>query len=204
MENSQKKEKRNLFLVVPLFMLVLVLAFSFAALTYSKYISKNPATVSASVAKWDFSSDFKYGGSSTTNLNLGSTVNSDTLVSGKIAPGTSGEFDVVIDAGDSETDINYTVAVTDETAKPTNLYFKVQGVDTKYSTLAEALTAANLNSGRINYDDATKSITKTIEWHWDYETTDGDTTDTQDGINAAAYTFSITITGTQVNPSLGR
>lgn len=202
MESSKKQEKRNVVLALALLLLLLI--GSVATITYSKYISKNPATVTAEIAKWDFSSAFKHNGTTTTTLNLGSTVSKDTLKNGKIAPGTEGSFDVEINAGASETDIIYNVTVENETTKPSNLYFKVLGSDTKYTTLEDAITGAGLDEGRINYDSDVKSISKTIEWHWDYETVDGDTADTQDGINANDYSFSITITGTQADPSVGR
>lgn len=59
----------------------------------------------------------------------------------------------------------------------------------------------------INADDNNKTRTLTVDWVWDYETTDNgetldknDETDTNEGLNALDYSFDVVVTGTQVIP----
>ena len=62
-------------------------------------------------------------------------------------------------------------------------------------------------TGTIDANANDKTVTRRIEWSWDYETKDeansvvaGDTADTNDGINAFDYVFEVTAKGTQVEP----
>lgn len=202
----KNKEKKNINkLTIAMLILILLVLIIVSTYTFALYITSKTAEVTAQVAKWDFSADFIHNGVSTTTIDLGSTVNKDTLINGKIAPGTSGSFDVVINAGESETDLKYNVLVENEINKPENLYFKVAGDETIIMTLESALERAGLNTDQvIEYDADVKTISKTIEWYWDYETAvfttgdDPDENDTKDGTNANNYTFTLSIIGEQV------
>lgn len=178
---------------------------------YSKYITKISGSGTLPVAKWSFLVNGKDGSNGETlgALDLGEkTYTAETLTSGKIAPGTEGSFDVVIDATGTDTGVDYVVAVKDVTNMPKNMYFVVDGKE--YATLDEVATAI---SGHIDANATSKKITKTVAWKWDYETTtskdgqrttlaDNDAQDTTDGKSANDFTFTIDVTGTQTAPAL--
>jgi hypothetical protein len=67
---------------------IAVTALGLAAAVYAKYVSRITRTGSATVAKWAFTEDNSSEGTVTCELDR--TYNTNTLVDGKIAPGTSG------------------------------------------------------------------------------------------------------------------
>ncbi len=168
--------------------------------TFSKYITQVKGTGIANVAHWNFKVNNSEDVIQT--INLASTVNNDTLVNNKIAPGTSGNFKINIDATDAEVGINYKVEFTNEQNKPTNLKFIYNGLTyNSIKEIEEKLT------GTINAQDENKIITISIDWQWPYETGENsqqinsnDKLDTQDGKNIAEYKFDCLVTGIQVMP----
>lgn len=167
--------------------------------TYAKYISQVTGNGQFDVAKWSF----KVNGETQelATINLTDTYNEETLVNGKIAPGTSGSFDLVVDATGSEVGVEYKVDFQNETNKPTNLKFKYE--DKTFNNIEEY---EQYFTDIINADDANKTRTLTVNWEWPYETgtadeiAQNDKIDTQEGINALDYTFDVVVTGTQVIP----
>ena len=169
--------------------------------TFSKYITEVKGTGSAQVAMWSFK---VYGDNEQTqNVKLASTVDDNTLVDNKIAPGTKGSFSIKIDGEGSDVGINYNIKVQNETQKPANLFYTYQGKT--YTDLNELALEA---SGTINADDSNKVKEILVNWEWPYQTgsdeiskSKNDAQDTQDGKNISNYTFDIVVTGTQVIPN---
>jgi len=169
--------------------------------TFSKYITEVKGTGSAKVAMWSFK---VYGDNEQTqNVKLASTVDDNTLVDNKIAPGTKGSFSIKIDGEGSDVGINYNIKVQNETQKPANLFYTYQGKT--YTDLNELALEA---SGTINADDSNKVKEILVNWEWPYQTgsdeiskSKNDAQDTQDGKNISNYTFDIVVTGTQVIPT---
>ena len=167
--------------------------------TFSKYVTQVKGAGIADIAHWDF----KVNNSEDTiqTINLASTVNNDTLVNNKIAPGTSGNFKINIDASDAEVGISYKVEFTNEQNKPTNLKFIYNGLT--YNSIKEI---EDKLQGTINATDPNKIVTISIDWQWPYETGEeaqvlaNDKIDTQDGKNIAEYKFDCLVTGVQVMP----
>lgn len=176
---------------------------------YSKYISNINGNGRLPVAKWSFLVNGKDAvkGESLGTINLGEkTYTAQTIAEGKIAPGTQGSFDVVIDATGTEVGLDYKVVAKNVQNMPANMYFVVDG--TEYKSLDEVAAAI---SGHFDANAASKEVTKTINWKWDYETTtskdgarttlaDNDTQDTKDGQAAKDFTFTLDITATQAKP----
>lgn len=169
-------------------------------ITYSKYTNVVSGDGETQVAKWSFKVNEQTEEFAT--IKLADTYDASTLTKGKIAPGTSGSFDINIDATGAEVGVKYVVDFEDETNKPTNLIFKSGNKSAStIEELEEVLT------GTINADDTNKTRTLTVEWEWPYETKTGngvaqnDEIDTAEGLNALEYTFNVKVTGTQVIPS---
>ena len=177
MESSKKEKKRKLLVIVLL--LLFGVTAGYIASTYAKYAGTVNGSGTVTVAKWAFESD-----NSNTNftIDLSKTYNADTLVGGKIAPGTSGSFVIELSNENTEVGVDYTINLGNVTNKPTNLTFN--GGTTYTGTLTPGETGKEV----------------TINWEWPYETTDGDADDTADGEAANTMTVNATITGVQVQP----
>ena len=193
-----KKKKALLILGI---LLVMLLAF-IGGQAYAKYVSSIRGEGIAEIATWDF----KVNGQKeqVEQISLVSTCNNETLVNNKIAPGTSGEFKIIVDATGSEVGINYNITFTEEENKPQNLKFIYDGV--KYDSIKEL---ENNLSGIINANEPNKSKTINIQWEWEYETgkteeeiNANDILDTKDAEQIRNYTFDVIVTGTQVKPQV--
>ena len=173
--------------------------------TFSKYVTEIKGSGSAEVAAWSFK---VYGDNEQTQtVRLASTVNDQTLVNNKIAPGTKGSFVIKVDGRGSDVGIKYNFKLQNETQKPSNLLFTYSGIT--FRNLSELLEAAG---GTIdaNADENAKVKQVVINWQWPYQTqttsseeelAENDREDTQDAMNISNYSFDIVVTGTQVVPS---
>ena len=203
-----KKQKTMLISILIILLLIVFLA----GYTFAKYYSSYTASANAQIAKWNFKVT-DWSTTETEKISLINTANVVSLEDGKIAPGASGEFEIELDARDSEVDVKYYIEATESGHKPSNLLFSVKkdGVSTenKYSSIQE-LAEAELN-GVISKSDATQIEKLQIVWDWPYET--GDTAEAigfEDGEDTAVgtgsvegqenvfdYSFSLKVVGTQ-------
>lgn len=195
---TKQKRALRICLVVALVLLIFLVGYTFA-----KYYSEIKGGGNGTIAKWSFVANNSKDTIQT--ISLVDTANNVSLVEGKIAPGTKGSFDIVIDATGSEVGVDYEVNVAEETNLPTNLLYKVT-VDGKtsqsYSSLTE-LADAEL-TGNLDTINGDFSKTITVEWEWPYETinengvTEGDAADLIDGTKENLnYEFVLQIIGTQ-------
>lgn len=191
-------KKKKIFLVVAILSCV---AISFlGGHSYSKYVSEVRGDGMAEIATWSF----KVNGQKeeVQTIQLVSTCNNETLINNKIAPGTNGSFNIIVDGTGSDVGINYNVQFTNESTKPQNLIFTYDGQE--YSSITELESDL---SGVINANDENKEKTLTINWEWPYETgnseieiAQNDKIDTQNAQEIAKYTFNVIVSGTQVMP----
>ena len=151
-----------------------------------KYIGNTPKKDTAQ--QYIFDITYKY--MNFTNVNLIDTIKSNTLVNEKIAPGISGEFDVVVKTNRNS---KYQIYFISQNEKPQNLEFKIANTNisvNKIEDLAKYLTGT-LEKGQTR--------TVTIEWSWNYENdTKGNIQDTKDAKNIDEYIFDIYTYGEQV------
>lgn len=168
--------------------------------SYSKYVSEVRGDGIAEVATWNF----KVNGQKeeVQTIQLGSTSDNETLKEHKIAPGTSGDFNIIVDGTSSNVAIDYHIKFTNESTKPTNLKFMYD--NQRYDTITDL---EEILSGTIQADDQEKVKVFTIYWEWPYETGNdpneiakNDKVDTMDAQNIATYTFNVVVSGTQVEP----
>ena len=192
-----KKNKKILFVI--LILLAIILSF-IGGKTFSKYMSQVQGSGTAEIANWVF----KVNGTEdlVQSVDLLSTYNNETLIDNKVAPGTSGHLDIIIDATGSEVGVDYKVKFLNETEKPQNLVFIYN--DNEYATIQELQEDL---SGTINANEDNKTRTITINWEWQYETGENeneinqnDIIDTQNAKDFENYTFDINVIGTQVMP----
>lgn len=194
-ENKRGNKKISIVSVMLIAILFLLIGVSISKYTY--HFKGNGGSMD--VAKWNVS----VNNGSITRENYSAT----TVAIDKLAPGTAGSFDIVVDAKDTEVGVKYTVSFGEITNKPANLYFMVE--DTKYASLDEVATAL---SGTIDANATSKSKTLTVKWAWDYETTtsvdgtrttvaENDIQDTLDGSAAKTMSFNIDVLLEQVQPT---
>ncbi len=117
------------------------------------------------------------------NVNLLETVNKDFLVNEKIAPGTKGNFEILVE---SNQDSNYQVKFQDINQKPSNLMFYYIGK--KYEKLSD------LEKNLLGHVSKNNKKSIRIDWMWEYETGE-DKIDTQDGKTIENYQFKIGVIG---------
>ncbi|MBR3134293.1 MAG: hypothetical protein IKG56_02405 [Clostridia bacterium] len=168
---------------------------------FAKYISNITGTGSLRIANWSFLVNGQNKEIGT--LDLGEeSYDAKTISNGLIAPGTSGSFDININANGTETGVDYYTEFKDIVNKPENLYFIVDGVQCK--TIEETESAL---SGHFDADETDKTIVKTVEWAWDYETDWNDKTtdendekDTDDSAKADDFSFNVLVKGVQTQP----
>lgn len=186
--------------VITLCILVVMLVAFIGGQAYAKYISQVRGNGIAEIATWSF----KVNGEKeqVQEIRLASTCNNQTLVNNKIAPGTSGSFNIKIDATGSDVGINYNITFAQEENKPQNLKFVYGGIE--YSSIKEL---EGKLSGMIEANERDKTRTINVRWQWDYETgrdpsqiNENDIVDTKDATNVANYTFQVIVTGTQIQP----
>ena len=191
--------KKKTALLVICLLLAIILSFMIGK-TFSKYISEVKGTGTAEIANWVF----KVNGKEDViqNVNLLSTYNNETLINNKVAPGTSGRFNIVVDATGSEVGVYYVIQFLNESEKPQNLIFTYD--DQQYTTVQDLEKDL---SGTINANDENKTRTITIYWEWQYQTGENeneinqnDIIDTNNAKQLENYTFDICVAGTQVMP----
>ena len=225
-QEQQVKTKNNskamLHFIAIVLTVITIVSLAIGLFAWSKYTATQSGNANAAVAKWNFNLSLKLGSTTVTgsdSLNLATTQyeTSSHIANGKIAPGTSGEFDIVIDTRGTEVSMLYDVDIT-MTNCPRNITFSKKGLGensfteispmqtgdetartrtisfSKYLTLNDVTTA--------NTNDTT--FVETIKWDWPYELTSGtdaektayDNRDKADsGITA---TLNITATGSEV------
>jgi len=189
----RRKTKKTLKMLTVVLLIVLLQSMGY---TYAKYISQEKGTGQAEVAKWAF--EISKEGQQTKNVKLINTTAKDTMINGKIAPGTSGIMKITLNGSDSEVDIDYTLKFANEQNKPNNITFTYEGQ--QYKSLSEIMTI----KGTIKHDSDIKTKDIALYWEWSYETgatsneiAENDLLDTQDANAITEYTFDIIATGTQ-------
>ena len=189
--------------IIILIALLLITAIAFSMYAYAKYKTTLKGNGTAQVAKWSF----KVNGQTQTipDIDLATTMKKvNNVAENKIAPGTEGSFDLNLDATGSEVAIDYNIKLA-ITEKPSNLRFYT---DSSYTKEIASTDGVMNVSGVMSLEEVKTIQTKTIYWKWAYQTgtaandiVANDKIDTAD--SKKSVTMTITVTGTQRNPSEG-
>lgn len=166
--------------------------------TMAKYVTEVTGTGSATVAAWKFTAG---NGTENFTVDLAKTAY-DNINGKKIAPGTEGSFDIILDATGSDVAVDYTIAFSKLENKPTNLKFYYKN-ESDQKVAIDDPTSADAIKGTIDYGSAADAmkVTKTVYWDWAIGNSDADnSTDTANGTAAKLMTFDIKVTGTQQTP----
>lgn len=202
---EEKKDNKNKVIIALVIVTILILIVGIWA--FARYTSKVAGSGTASVAAWSF----KVNGQNETiteNIDLLASMNA---VNGKVAPnhmapGTSGSFNVDIDATGSDVAVEYNIELSNFSHLPKNLKFYTDENRTNPLTVDadNKITA----SGYIPYNKAENAMktNATIYWDWAYQT--GTTAneiagnDEKDTLDAGQeITCDVSVTGWQSNPN---
>ena len=220
-QDTQKRSNLKSFIIIGL-LLLLVAVIGFGGYTLSKYLTSQPANGTANVAKWGFTIDadatnlfgesYKWDG---TNSVVGAgdtiTVKADTAEQKVVAPGATGSMTIRLN-GKSEVRAKLTLKLegndvnlaydTSKTYAPIKWTFtkSVDGVKTKKENLTFAQLKTELESETQTIEVNTESnTTYTIEWKWDFHTTDeNDKLDTVLGMIANGSSTNAAVNGVTV------
>ena len=127
-------------------------------------------------------------------IDLMKTVNKTTCLNKKIAPGTSGNFNILLE---TNKDSKYKIYFQSVNEKPQNLYFKAikDGKE-----IAKTQTLEEL-SEKLDGNIAKKEKIKiNIQWYWDFENnkTNSDIQDTEDSKKIKRYQFNLYALGEEI------
>lgn len=175
---------------------VMIVSLAIGLFAWSKYTATQSGSANAVVAKWNFNLSLKSGATTVTGnqtLNLADTLDQETthVANGKIAPGTSGTFDIEIDTSGTEVSMVYDVTIG-MTNCPRNIKFSKKGPgENSFIEISPMQTGDDTTRARtINFskylrvkDDNQENEngikTETIKWEWSYELTGNDPTTNQ-------------------------
>lgn len=176
--------------------------------TFAKYTSTATGSDTATVAKWSFKlNDAEIAGTTPKTITIdlfstikdsdGSTDETDVASGKKIAPGTSGKFEIKVE-NTSEVTAKYDMTFTTNNDNAIPVEFSIDGG----STWKTSISDLNLTNQTIAIGAAAE--TKTVQWRWVYYVSDAkDATDTALGVLAqtAAPTLkvNVTVVATQVD-----
>ena len=206
----QKRKKRYIVIIIILvciiFLIINSMKYEFLQedlLFFQIFNSENQSTISVNtekdtiieeVNKEETSIDIKniyfnvrYQNTQLRALNLKETIDNKTLVYEKIAPGTSGRFDIVLN---TNKEMNYKIVFESKNEKPSNLQFYTSQDNKKYATLEEL---GEKLVGRIIKKEE-KVIP--IYWEWVYEISEEQNKkDTLEATKIREYNFFIYVQG---------
>ena len=200
-ETQEKKNNNRLNILIVLLLLIIIMASSVGLYAWSRYTSLDAGMATAKVAKWHFElTDGEKETSGVVDFPITRTDNNKTVADEKLAPGTSGQFEIGIDATGTETFLEYELEIA-LNGKPTNLKF-YEGIDNNLKRPLDVIDNKMTITGFMSFNQGMKR-TETIYWDWPYETKGkNEETDKNDEIDTkeagTTMTMQITATGTEV------
>ena len=157
---KNKKKIGGIVLLISLILVIFLAGYTFARY----YKSINAGGTTASIARWSFGSK-----------NEKAIIN---LSEEKIAPGSSGQFEIEVD---------YEILVSEENNIPTNMKFYAETKDEKgtvISTTKEMSSftelAANNLKGTIPVESNNQKRNIIVYWNWEFNENDTTTVDSDD------------------------
>lgn len=150
----------------------LAISFSLISNTYSRYVASSEGNVEVSFAKWEIlvnNTDITNNTSS--NITFNPTIEHNSNVAdGKIAPSSTGYFDVHIDPSNVDVSFKYRIDLDiDSEDIPDLMITKYAILDNNYS-VGDTLTYNTLTNGYIentvNYNNSLQPFTVRVFFEW--------------------------------------
>ncbi len=163
---------------------------------FSNINSKSNYTISKNKKVKEYRFKISYKNTDFKSIDLSDTIDGQTLVHEKIAPGTTGSFDILLE---SNQNLKYKIQFNSKSNKPKNLNFKALKGE---KVLCESNTLEELSENLMGYINKNEKIIITIKWYWNFESMKDDNTDIQDTMdseNIKKYQFDIYTIGEELN-----
>lgn len=165
---KNKKRVIGVLIIIALISIVFLAGYTFARY----YKSINGGSAQASIARWSFGSK-----------NTAATIN---LSDEKIAPGSKGQFEIEVDATDSEVEVEYEIKVDNEKNIPRNMKFYAETKDEKGNVVKteennsfKQIASENLK-GLIPVEANNQKRTIVVYWDWPFNENDETLIDSED------------------------
>lgn len=167
MKKKNNRNMKKIYVCMALFLLVLTIVIILK--TYALFESKTSLNVQSDVGKWIIlinDTDITSGANTKFSVNEVVWNPSDNVKSGKLAPGVSGYFDIVIDPTDTDVSVRYDIDFDFSEFENTNIVVSsVEEVNNK--TIVK--TGQNKYTGVIPLNEIKDGVTNTIRVNikWD-------------------------------------
>ncbi len=215
-KNEIKSKNIGSRVLIAILLTIIIVVLCIGMYAWAKYTTSKSGNGTAQVAKWYFDVKLKEGKTGATEttepINLAST-EFNQVASGKIAPGTSGLFYLIIDTSGTEVDCQYDVRINlDNCPRNINFYrgttssgepLSIGGTNStsRSFSFSNYLAVKKDNNGTIVNENGKHE--EAIYWEWPYDgliegnSTTYDEWDTADA-DLGTTSMTINVTGTQV------
>lgn len=151
-------------LKIMLALIALIMCISTVQQTYAKYVSSASANTKIAVARWRILvNDVDiHTGAETEQLITPVIDNNDYVVEGKVAPESTGYFDIKIDSTNTDTSFNYQISMSDSTIRE----LVVTGYTLNNGSLV-SLNGSNIISNNVLHTDTVKVNNIRVYFKWD-------------------------------------
>lgn len=206
--------------------ILFLLAGAMATIGFSRYMTQLEGTGTISVATWSFKAGFgedELSGETLSAIRLTPSGSYSEMMPNRVAPGTSGSFDIVVDGTGSQValDVNVALYRDQNTVLPAHLVlYQASAQDPSQPDKSRPVLVSQKESAEEALQDAALQFeipysatagqmkkTFTIFWEWPYESANGDDAayDLQDQLDAnsgmnSAFGFQVVIRGVQRSP----
>ena len=177
----------------------LAVSFSLISNTYSRYVASSEGNVEVSFAKWEILvNNTDITNSNVSEITFNPTIEANSNVaSGKVAPSSTGYFDIEIDPTNADVSFQYTISLDIDSEDITDLIITKYAVLDNDYTEGDTLTYNTLSNGTIsntmNYSSGFENFTIRVffEWYEGNNETMNDAADTLVGENADQIDFTL-------------
>lgn len=151
-------------LKIMLALIALIMCISTVQQTYAKYVSSASANTKIAVARWRILvNDVDiHTGAETEQLITPVIDNNDYVAEGKVAPESTGYFDIKIDSTNTDTSFNYQISMSDSTIRE----LVVTGYTLNNGSLV-SLNGSNTISNNVLHTDTVKVNNIRVYFKWD-------------------------------------
>ena len=149
---------KNKKLVVSISILCLLIVLYIGTFAYYRIVRNG--NIQANMGTFSF--NVSHNNETFASINLADTIESSLSSNGYISPGSSGKFDLLVDATGGMTDVEYTITFN-RTNVPSNMNFYLNKEKTN------KIDSSKNVGGYFDSDEAVRSRTYVIYWDWPFD-----------------------------------
>ena len=149
---------KNKKLVVSISILCLLIVLYIGTFAYYRIVKNG--NIQANMGTFSF--NVSHNNETFASINLADTIESSLSSNGYISPGSSGKFDLLVDASGGMTDVEYTITFN-RTNVPSNMNFYLNKEKTN------KIDSSKTVGGYFDFDEVVRSRTYVIYWEWPFD-----------------------------------